>query len=128
MKPMSELEIAPVMIQGLCGLDFRNLNREVKLGDVGLALSLEGHSKESTFVGTPWWMGSELIAEAGRGDDEKGESWSCGIATIEMAGRVAPYSGMPGNRVILLIPHSPSPTLEGDYATLFGITSQKIRH
>jgi serine/threonine-protein kinase 24/25/MST4 len=135
-KRMSELEIATVIAQVLRGLDFLHRNRkihrdikaanillhlngEVKLGDFGVASSLEARTKASTFVGTPWWMAPEVIAEGDRGYDEKCDIWSLGIAAIEMANGRPPYSEMPGNRVILLIPQNAPPTLEGNYSPAF---------
>jgi serine/threonine-protein kinase 24/25/MST4 len=135
-KPMTEAQIAIVLTQVLHGLDFLhrgrkihrdikaanillNFNGDVKLGDFGVASSLEARAKASTFVGTPWWMAPEVISEGDGGYDEKCDIWSLGIASIEMAVGRPPHWGMRPTNVIMLIPQNAPPTLEGNYSPQF---------
>jgi serine/threonine-protein kinase 24/25/MST4 len=135
-KPMTEQQIANVLSQVLHALEFlhrgRKIHRDikaanillstngdVKLGDFGVASSLEARTKASTFVGTPFWMAPEVIQETEAGYDEKCDIWSLGITAIEMAHGVPPYSDMPAQRVIMLIPQNMPPSLDSNYSPEF---------
>ncbi|KAH0787561.1 serine/threonine-protein kinase 26 [Histomonas meleagridis] len=133
-KVMPEPQIAIVISQVLRALDFLhrrrkvhrdikaanillNNNGDVKLADFGVAASLESRNKAFTFVGTPFWMAPEVIMESGY--DEKCDIWSLGITAIEMATGLPPYANIPAQRVLMLIPQNPPPTLEGDFSPQF---------
>lgn len=99
-KRLSEPEIVSVVYQTLNALNFLHkqhkvhrdikagnlmLNRRgiVKLGDFGLCSTLEGSSKLTTQVGSPFWMAPEIIV--GESYDYRADIWSLGITILEMS-------------------------------------------
>ena len=67
-----------------------NSDGEVKLADFGFAAELESSSqKRKTYLGTPYWMASELIRS--QPYDCKVDIWSLGVIIIELVDRDPPY-------------------------------------
>ena len=133
-RKMPENTIAIVLKQILLALNFlhkgRKIHRDIKaanillsndgdikLADFGVASSLEARTKAYTFVGTPFWMAPEIIAEEGY--NEKCDIWSLGITAIEVATGMPPYHELYPQRVLMLIPQNPPPTLQGDFSPQF---------
>ncbi|KAK9464392.1 kinase-like domain-containing protein [Lipomyces arxii] len=85
----------------------------VQLSDFGVAAQISSnHPKRSTIVGTPYWMAPEVITE-GATYNYKADIWSLGITIYEMATGQPPYADQDGMRVMLIIPRSKPPRLEG---------------
>lgn len=105
-KPLKEEEIACIVRDVLCGLDYlhqtKKIHRdikaanilltdagEVKIGDFGSASFL---SPANSFVGTPFWIAPEVILAMEHGIyDCRVDIWSLGITCIEMGGRLICY-------------------------------------
>ncbi|KYR02514.1 protein serine/threonine kinase [Tieghemostelium lacteum] len=69
---------------------FLDENRNVKLGDFGLAKILDGSAYAHTFVGTPYYMSPEQIN--GQAYNDRSDVWSVGCLVYEMASLVPPFS------------------------------------
>ncbi|KAH9812399.1 kinase-like domain-containing protein [Melampsora americana] len=89
-------------------------SHRVLLCDFGIAAPLQStNHKRSTFIGTPYWMAPEVIAD-GRLYDTKADIWSLGITLYEMLNGNPPYSDLTPAKVILKIPRSQPAKLEGN--------------
>ena len=127
--PLSEPEIAAVLVEALRGLQYLHTERqiihrdvkagnilltdkgEVKLADFGVSAQMTGTlTKRNTVIGTPMWMSPEMI-EAGS-YDQRTDIWSLGITAIELAEMNPPHHDVnPPVRVLFMIPSHPPPTL-----------------
>ena len=131
-RKLPENFIATVLQQILAGLSFLHKNRiihrdikcanilinskgDLKLGDFGVAVSIERHSSTSTFAGTPYWMAPEVIQEMSY--TEKCDIWSLGITVIEMATGSTPFSSIPPMQALRRIAEHEPPVLKGDFST-----------
>ncbi|KAF7700456.1 TRAF2 and NCK interacting kinase a [Silurus meridionalis] len=89
---------------------------EVKLVDFGVSTQLDNTlGKQSTFIGTPFWMAPEVINCEKSSDgayDCKSDVWSLGITAIEMAEGKPPLSEMKPLQAILTIAQSEPPTVD----------------
>lgn len=91
-------------------------NAEVKLVDFGVSAQLDRTiGRRNTFIGTPYWMGPEVIVCDENPDatyDNRSDLWSVGITAIEMAEGSPPLCDMHPMRALFLIPRNPPPRLK----------------
>ena len=89
------------------------------LCDFGVAASfVHGgtRGKRTTFIGTPYWMAPEVIAE-GKAYDYKADIWSLGVTAYEIATGNPPHAEQDQQRVIAMIPKNKPPRLpDGPYS------------
>lgn len=78
-----------------------------KLADLGVCCQLASATKTQSFVGSPYWMAPEVVAESGY--DCSADIWSLGIAILEMAEGKPPYSKIHPLKVLFMIPTRPPP-------------------
>ncbi len=82
-----------------------------KLADFGVSKQLSTvQSKCETTIGTPYWMGPEVIAD-GR-YNAKADIWSLGITLIEMAEGEPPFCNIHPMRALFVIPKKPPSTFK----------------
>ncbi|CAF0850273.1 unnamed protein product [Didymodactylos carnosus] len=91
-------------------------NAEVKLVDFGVSAQLDRTiGRRNTFIGTPYWMGPEVIACDENPEatyDNRSDIWSLGITAIEMAEGQPPLCDMHPMRALFLIPRNAAPRLK----------------
>ncbi|KAG1219364.1 hypothetical protein G6F35_007547 [Rhizopus arrhizus] len=85
----------------------------VQLCDFGVAAS--NSFRQSTFVGTPYWMAPEVIRD-GTSYNYKADIWSLGITVYEMATGNPPLANVEPMRAISIIPKSIPPKLPDTYS------------
>ncbi|WFC94422.1 kinase that interacts with cdc31p [Malassezia brasiliensis] len=134
--PIQERHLAVIMREMLVALDYIHkagiIHRDIKaanilvtrtgqpmLCDFGVAASfVHGgtRGKRTTFIGTPYWMAPEVIAE-GKAYDYKADIWSLGVTAYEIATGNPPNAEHDQQRVIAMIPKSKPPRLpDGPYS------------
>ena len=134
--PIQERHLAVIMRETLVALDYIHkagiIHRDIKaanilvtrtgqpmLCDFGVAASfVHGgtRGKRTTFIGTPYWMAPEVIAE-GKAYDYKADIWSLGVTAYEIATGNPPHAEHDQQRVIAMIPKNKPPRLpDGPYS------------
>ena len=134
--PIQERHLAVIMRETLVALDYIHkagiIHRDIKaanilvtrtgqpmLCDFGVAASfVHGgtRGKRTTFIGTPYWMAPEVIAE-GKAYDYKADIWSLGVTAYEIATGNPPHAEQDQQRVIAMIPKNKPPRLpDGPYS------------
>eukprot|EP00475_Leptophrys_vorax_P030398 TRINITY_DN4548_c0_g1_i1.p1 TRINITY_DN4548_c0_g1~~TRINITY_DN4548_c0_g1_i1.p1 ORF type:complete len:327 (+),score=93.84 TRINITY_DN4548_c0_g1_i1:173-1153(+) len=104
-----DIKAANLLIQEDC---------QVKLGDLGATVQLTSTKPNSdTMIGSPYWMAPEVLRQDKH--DGKADVWSLGITCIELVKGKPPNSHLPALRIVMLVPMSPAPKLEGDYSDTF---------
>ncbi|CAF1007071.1 unnamed protein product, partial [Didymodactylos carnosus] len=98
-------------------------NAEVKLVDFGVSAQLDRTiGRRNTFIGTPYWMGPEVIACDENPEatyDNRSDIWSLGITAIEMAEGQPPLCDMHPMRALFLIPRNVAPRLKSKWSKKF---------
>ncbi|KAJ3088988.1 Serine/threonine-protein kinase 4 [Quaeritorhiza haematococci] len=131
-KPLTEDQIASIIYESVCGLDYLHtqvalIHRDIKAGnllltskgelklaDFGVSAKLNSPSgRARTFIGTPYWMAPEVIMTDPESAthhtasyDCKADIWSIGITAIEIAEKNPPLSDIHPMRALYLIPNS----------------------
>jgi len=126
-KTLSEEQIAAILSSVLNGLVYLhsqnvihrdlkpanillNSSGEPKIADFGVSGELSETLRRQTTIGTPVFMGPEVIE--GKKYNFKADIWSLGITVIEMAQGFLPYKDEPLMRAINLLVTNPPPTVE----------------
>lgn len=135
--PLQEAEISATLREVLSGLVFlhaakvvhrdikaanilMNDNGKVKIADFGVARELNASKRRFSVVGSPYWMAPEVItAKDGGLYNEKADIWSLGISAIELAKGFPPRSTEKPMKVLVSIPTSPPPRLDGPFSAVF---------
>lgn len=135
--PLKEDEVSAVLREVLSGLVFLhaanvvhrdikaanilvNGNGKVKIADFGVARELNAQKRRFSVVGSPYWMAPEVItAKEGGLYNEKADIWSLGITAIELAKGLPPRASEKPMKVLVSIPTSPPPKLEGPFSASF---------
>lgn len=87
------------------------------MADFGVSSFLDGVTKRSTFVGTPYWMAPEVIKHEPH--DYKVDIWSLGITAIELVLGDPPHSTINPMKALFLITKSDPPALPEGYSDLY---------
>lgn len=135
--PLKEDEVSAVLREVLSGLVFLHLanvvhrdikaanilmngSGKVKIADFGVARELNAQKRRFSVVGSPYWMAPEVItAKEGGLYNEKADIWSLGITAIELAKGLPPRASEKPMKVLVSIPTSPPPKLEGPFSATF---------
>lgn len=135
--PLKEEEVSAVLREVLSGLVFlhaanvvhryikaanilMNASGKVKIADFGVARELNAQKRRFSVVGSPYWMAPEVItAKEGGLYNEKADIWSLGITAIELAKGLPPRASEKAMKVLVSIPTSPPPKLEGPFSAPF---------
>jgi len=135
--PMSEEEIAVICREVLLGLFSLNregiIHRDIKAGNILLSKSgkvkladfgasgqiTDTKSKCETFLGTPYWIAPEVIAQ--NLYDGRADVWSLGITCHEMLTGKPPRHNLTVFKLLQVIPSEPAPHLpdNGQYSKDF---------
>jgi serine/threonine protein kinase len=87
----------------------------IRVADFGVSVQLTvSVDKRRTFVGSPYWMAPEVIAQTQYG--ERADVWSLGITAIELATGLPPLSELHPMKAVMFIPRNPPPLLPDDGA------------
>lgn len=99
------------------------LDGDIKIGDFGVSGQIKATAKKNTFVGTPFWMAPEIIANNvyhdgchHQGYDEMADIWSLGITVMELVKGSPPYGRHDPMKVMVSIPKRKPPKLHGNYS------------
>jgi len=99
-----DIKVANLLIQDDC---------QVKLGDLGATAQLTSTKPNTeTMVGSPYWMAPEVMRHDKH--DGKADVWSLGITCIELVKGKPPLSNLIPLQVVMRVPMTPPPKLEGD--------------
>lgn len=89
---------------------------KIKLSDFGVSGRLLSSFRRGTFVGTPYWMAPEVVANESLGYDEKADIWSLGITVIELLKGSPPLSKYDPMKVVANLPKRKPPRLHGEFS------------
>ncbi|EIE90620.1 hypothetical protein RO3G_15331 [Rhizopus delemar RA 99-880] len=107
---IEEKHIAVIIRELLLALSYLHKNQIIHR-DIKASNSF----RQSTFVGTPYWMAPEVIRD-GTSYNYKADIWSLGITVYEMATGNPPLANVEPMRAISIIPKSIPPKLPDTYS------------
>lgn len=91
-------------------------NGHLRIGDFGVASSIQQKKRRGTVAGSPYWMAPEVLSK--QVYDSKADIWSFGIAMIELLTGNPPYHFLDAKQVILMLTkdNAALPRLEGPFS------------